>query len=92
MAVSDLKQFSLAEKVKILMDRLLQCYSSDDVDRWCLEFCDLNQKMTRHALVDVIQANYRKRDHQPYFARVIRELQPAYEKLTSEVESIVMVD
>lgn len=90
-SVSDLKEFSLAERVKILMDRLLQCYSSDDVDRWCLEFCDLNQKMTRLALVDTIRSNYRKRDHQPYFARVIRELEPAYEKLGTEIGSFVMV-
>ena len=90
-AVADLKNLSLAEKVDILMDRLLLCYTGDDVDRWCLEFCDLNKSMTRLALIDTIRSNYRKRAHQPYFARAIRELEPAFEKLSGEVESIVMV-
>lgn len=88
---SDLKQLSLAEKIDLLMEHFLQCYSADDVDRWCLEFCDVNQSSTRQALLETIRCNYRKRDHQPFIARAIRELRPAFDHLAREVEDFVIV-
>ena len=88
---SELKELSMAEKTDLLMEHFLQCYSADEVDRWCLEFCDINQSSTRQALIETIRFNYRKRDHQPFIARAIRELRPAFDSLAREVEDFVMV-
>lgn len=89
--IADIQDITFMEKVDILMDRLLQCYSDDDVDRWCLEFCDMNQQATQEALLEKIFYNYRKTEHQPFLARAIRELRPAFPKLEEEVKDIVFV-
>ena len=89
--IADLKDQTFQGKIELLMDRLLMCCSSKDVDDWCLEFCDLNSKETRERLLEVIQENYRKSDRQPFLARAIKELKPAFPTISKEVDDIVIV-
>lgn len=57
-----------------------------------MEFCAQNSAASRSALLRTIVRSYvRRSELQRYFARAIRELQPLYEALASEVEKHVRV-
>lgn len=52
----------------------------------------MNNPVTREKLVETIHSNYiRHLANQPYLARAIKELKPAYDTLGKEVEEFVRV-
>lgn len=57
-----------------------------------MEFCALNSPASRSLLLRTILRSYvRHTELHRYFARVIREIHPLYESLSSEVEKSVRV-
>ena len=57
-----------------------------------MEFCALNSAASRSLLLRTILRSYvRHTELHRYFARVIREIHPLYESLSSEVEKSVRV-